>query len=343
MAGISIALATYNGETYLAEQLHSLAAQTRLPAQLVVSDDCSTDRTVEIANDFASRAPFPVRIIRGEDRLGFRDNFMRAAQHCAHELIAFCDQDDVWGPTKLAVMERQFDDPEVLLAYHNATLIAADGAPIGRFYRGNHRPRMFEPLGRDPWLVVPGFMQVFRRTLMEFSDLHAASYDADWPGRPLAHDRWFLFLASVLGRIVYVGEPLVRYRQHGTNVSGSYPDERAHFDRLARGVRFIRAAASAAGNRIELLRRVEERAPPPWRERAAQGIAYYEKIRGDLLARKSVYTLPTWRARFRALFALLRRGSYGPRSSARFSLWDFLLDFYLAAPLGPRLRRLLRK
>jgi glycosyltransferase involved in cell wall biosynthesis len=343
MAGISIALATYNGETYLAEQLESLAAQTRLPAELVVADDCSTDRTVEIANEFASRAPFPVHIIRGENRLGFRDNFMRAAQRCAHELIAFCDQDDIWEPAKLAVMERQFDDPQVLLAYHNAILIGASGAPIGRFYRGNHDARIFEPLSRDPWLVVPGFMQVFRRTLMEFSEFHPASYDADWPGHPLAHDRWLLFLASVLGCVAYVGQPLVRYRQHGANVYGSYPNERAHFDRLARGIRFIRAAASAAGNRIELLRQIEERAGPAWRERAAQGVVYYETIRSNFLGRKSVYTLPTYRARLRALLALLRNGSYGRRGPAGFSLWDFLLDFYLAAPLGPRLRRLLRK
>jgi glycosyltransferase involved in cell wall biosynthesis len=342
MPGTSIALATHNGEKFLAPQLNSLARQTRPPAEVVIADDCSQDRTLEIAEAFAARAPFPVRIVRSDSRLGYRDNFMRAVQACSADLIAFCDQDDVWEPHKLAVMERAFDDPQVLLAYHNATLMSAKGATVGRLYRGGRRSRVFEPLTRHPWLVVPGFMQVFRRELTEFSLHHRASYDVDWPGQPLAHDRWFLFLASVFGRVAYVSEPLVRYRQHSSNAYGFYPDERAHFDRLARGVRFIRAAASAANNRGALLRRMERELAAQRRELAGRAIVHYETMRNDLETRKAVYTSPTYRARARALYVLVRRGSYG-RGAAGFTWWDLMLDFYLAAPLGPRLRRLLRK
>jgi hypothetical protein len=71
--------------------------------------------------------------------------------------------------------------------------------------------------------------------------------------------------------------------------------------------------------------------------------AYYDAMCSRLEARKAVYTAPTYRARARALFALLRQGSYGRSAGGHFSWNDFLLDFYLAAPLGPRLRRLLRK
>jgi hypothetical protein len=66
-------------------------------------------------------------------------------------------------------------------------------------------------------------------------------------------------------------------------------------------------------------------------------------MRSSLEIRKAVYTSPTYRARARALFALLRQGSYGKSAGGHFSWNEFLLDFYLAAPLGPRLRRLLRK
>jgi rhamnosyltransferase len=345
MAGISIALATYNGEKYLPAQLDSLARQTKPPAELVVCDDCSTDRTVEIINDFVGRAPFPVRVARNERRLGFLSNFMRAAHACEAELIAFCDQDDIWEPEKLAVMEPVFADPQVLLAYHNATLTSARGAGLTRLYGGGSGIRIHEPLTRDPWLVIPGFMQVFRRELTQYSALHPLSYDVDWPGRPLSHDRWFVFLASVLGRIAYVGQPLVQYRQHHDNVFGFYPDQRARFDRLARGVRFIRAAVTASKNRGDLLRQMQAQAnlASPYRELSAQGIAYYEAMCSRLEARKAVYTAPTYRARARALFALLRQGSYGRSAGGHFSWNDFLLDFYLAAPLGPRLRRLLRK
>ena len=98
---ISIAMATYNGSKYLREQLDSLAAQTLPPCELVVTDDGSTDDTLGILDRFRRRAPFPVHLHRNEQRLGYRDNFLKAAQLCSGELIAFCDQDDVWMPDKL--------------------------------------------------------------------------------------------------------------------------------------------------------------------------------------------------------------------------------------------------
>jgi glycosyltransferase involved in cell wall biosynthesis len=344
MAGISIALATHNGEKYLAEQLASLAAQTRLPAELVIFDDCSVDRTLEIASEFATRVPFPVRIMRGEQRVGFRRNFLRAAEKCEADLIAFCDQDDIWEAEKLAVMERVFDDPQVLLAYHNATLISAKGAPLARVYRGGGGTAVFPPLTRHPWLVVPGFMQVFRRSLTRFSALQVDSRDADWPDEPLAHDRWFFFLASVFGRIVYVPQPLARYRQHDDSVYGYYPDERAHFDRVARGEEFLASAARAAGNRSVLLGRIQDELPPGWQERRLQGIAYYDALRLLLEQRMAIYGSPSYGARVTAMYALYQKSGYGNAPAVPgFTRWDFMIDACVAAPLGPRLRRWLRK
>jgi len=344
MAGISIALATYNGEKYLAAQLASLAAQTRLPAELVISDDCSKDGTLDVADEFAARAPFPVRILRGEKRVGFSNNFLRAAGNCESELVAFCDQDDIWEAEKLAVMERVFDDPQVLLAYHNATLASANGAPVARVYRGGGGIGIFPPLTRHPWLVVPGFMQVFRRSLTRFSTLQVDSRDVDWPDQPLAHDRWFFFLASVFGRIVYVPQSLVRYRQHDDSVYGYYPDERAHFDRVARGEEFLASAARAAGNRSELLGRLHDELTPVWQQLCTQGIAYYDALRRLLEQRAAIYASPSYFTRVKAMHALFRKGGYRwAPAAAGFTRWDFLIDACAAVPLGPRLRRWLRK
>src|SRR4029078_11488379 len=142
-------------------------------------------------------------------------------------------------------------------------------------YAGARGIRIHEPLSRDPWLVIPGFMQVFRRELTQYSALHPLSYYVAWRVQQLSHDRWFVFLASVLGLIAYVGQPLVQYRQHHDNVFGFYPDQRARFDRLARGVRFIRAAVTASKNRGDLLRQMQAQAnlASPYRELSAQGIA----------------------------------------------------------------------
>src|SRR6266851_3311364 len=127
---ISIAMCTYNGERFLQQQLDSIAQQTLLPAELVVCDDGSTDRTIEILEDFASSAPFAVRIHRNETNLGYRANFMKCAMFCSGDFIAFCDQDDVWRPDKLARQIDHFKNPTVLLSGHRAALIDETGKQL---------------------------------------------------------------------------------------------------------------------------------------------------------------------------------------------------------------------
>jgi glycosyltransferase involved in cell wall biosynthesis len=100
---VSVALCTYNGARFLDEQLASLAAQTWRPLELVVCDDRSTDSTLAILAKFASTASFPVRIVQNGAWLGYKSNFKKAACLCQGELITFCDQDDIWLPTKLEV------------------------------------------------------------------------------------------------------------------------------------------------------------------------------------------------------------------------------------------------
>ncbi|MGA8529432.1 MAG: glycosyltransferase, partial [Acidobacteriaceae bacterium] len=124
---ISVAMATYNGEKYIREQLDSIARQSLLPYELVVTDDGSTDGTLEMVEDFARSAPFPVKIHRNDVRLGFADNFFKAASLCEGELIAFSDQDDVWLEDKLSVCSSHFVDPDVFLVAHSAWTLLASG------------------------------------------------------------------------------------------------------------------------------------------------------------------------------------------------------------------------
>src|SRR5437588_7313199 len=98
---ISIAMCTYNGARFLREQLDSFAAQSRLPDEVVICDDGSTDGTADIVRTFASGAPFPVHFHVNEPRLGITRNFERAAGLCTGSIIFFSDQDDVWLPDKL--------------------------------------------------------------------------------------------------------------------------------------------------------------------------------------------------------------------------------------------------
>ena len=85
---ISIAMCTYNGEKFLSEQLASILRQSYLPDELVICDDKSQDGTTSIIEEFAAKAPFPVRLYKNEVNLGYKKNFEKAACLC-REILSF--------------------------------------------------------------------------------------------------------------------------------------------------------------------------------------------------------------------------------------------------------------
>lgn len=103
---VSIAMATFNGERFIREQLNSLSRQTLLPYELVVCHDGSADCTLDLIAEHAKTAPFPVRLHHNDERLGYRNNFLKAASLCTGELIAFCDQDVLYRDLALLYRER---------------------------------------------------------------------------------------------------------------------------------------------------------------------------------------------------------------------------------------------
>lgn len=101
---ISVVMCTYNGASrHLREQLDSIFAQTLLPGEIVVQDDCSTDDTMQVLREYADRAPEGVamRIVQNTAQMGINANFFSAMRRAEGELIAVSDQDDIWMPTKL--------------------------------------------------------------------------------------------------------------------------------------------------------------------------------------------------------------------------------------------------
>lgn len=208
-------MATYNGEKYIRKQLDSIAQQALLPLELVITDDGSIDATLQIVGDFAKAAPFPVRIYHNGNRLGYADNFLKAASLCRGDLIAFCDQDDIWIESKLLVCSRFFADPNVVLTVHSAQIKTEDGVR-NNFYLFYPRFKSTRLLGSpDPIVGHPGFAMVFRNSLF-----HLARPD----GRPRslnAHDRWIWFLAASAGYIVTIADALTLYRQHDSNNCGA--------------------------------------------------------------------------------------------------------------------------
>ena len=136
MEKVSIAMATYNGAKFIIEQLESLSRQSYLPHEVVVSDDCSTDGTVELIEAFAKDARFEIHIVRNAINRGYRDNFMHAASLCKSPIVAFCDQDDIWHADKLLETLKYFEDPAVKLVHHNANIVDADGRFLAMKHSG---------------------------------------------------------------------------------------------------------------------------------------------------------------------------------------------------------------
>ena len=117
---LSIAMCTYNGGSSLREQLTSVLTQGRLPDELVICDDGSTDCTVEIVREFQAAAPFEVQLIVNDKKLGSTKNFEKCIQLCKGDIIVLSDQDDSWQPDRLRLSE------EVFLARPDAGAVFSD-------------------------------------------------------------------------------------------------------------------------------------------------------------------------------------------------------------------------
>jgi rhamnosyltransferase len=210
---ISVSMGTYNGERYLEEQLDSLASQSHLPCELQIGDDGSSDSTLEIVEKFARNAPFPVDIRRNDVRLGYGENFMATARRCSGDWIAFCDQDDVWLPHKLArcVEVIRGGDPSLVLVVHNATVTDSDLGVLGPLDGGPFGS--FDQFSLSPHYLAHGFREVFKREpILRLSN--GPGRGIGWIPDPLAHDNWVSVVASLTGSVVSLSESLVYWRRH---------------------------------------------------------------------------------------------------------------------------------
>ncbi len=209
---ISVALATYNGARFLREQLDSIYAQTYQNIEVVVCDDCSTDGTVEILEEYRKR--LGLQYLVNDRNLGFVGNFGKVMSICRGEFIALADQDDIWLPGKLEALLDGLG--EATLVYSDAFLIDDNGHELpGSLIRTSGvKPmdgRHFEYFVCNT--CITGCTVMFRR------DLLAAALPI--PSCETYHDWWLAVLASRRNGVKYLDEMLVKYRQHESNDTGA--------------------------------------------------------------------------------------------------------------------------
>lgn len=338
-ARISVALATYNGSQFIYAQLQSLAAQSLLPAEMIVVDDGSTDDTVEIVERFSRSAPFPVRIFRNERNLGYRKNFMRAASLCEGDLICFCDQDDVWSKDKFERVSKAFDDPDVLMVYHNARLVNARGEKTGFVVKPSEESTRLSYEDVEPWRIIPGFSQSIRRSLVAHSPLHDRSVDIFEFGQIMPHDQWFLFLASSLGTVRYLADPLADYRIHDQNTSGWLPARPIAFavHCITHASYYVRSTHGALQNRVELLREIRKSSPPKLAAHIDEVLAHHDHLIKYVGRRLKLYSEKSFRVRLKLLIEMIRNQTYTD-PKAKIGKGNLLLDTFIGVPVGRTLR-----
>jgi glycosyltransferase involved in cell wall biosynthesis len=199
---ISIALASYNGSKYIREQLDSILAQTYQDFELIISDDCSTDGTWQILEEYASKDN-RIRIFENETNLGFKNNFEKAISLCNGEYIALSDQDDIWCQNHLELLLNKIGDK--MIACGDALLVNADGISMG-FTLSWQEAFDYVP---DDDLQKAYSIMYFRSPLQGASMLIKKEFleiALPIPEQMEYHDAWFTYLGCFYGGINFFRE-----------------------------------------------------------------------------------------------------------------------------------------
>ena len=218
---ISILMATFNGEQYVKAQIDSLLAQTFCDFTLWVSDDASTDSTWSILESYAQQYPQKMNISKREINSGnSRHNFLDLMVSIKDDYIMLCDQDDVWLPdkiektlAKMKAMEGQYPDMPVLVRT-DAKIVDQDLHVIYPSYK----QVMHSNFDRTDFCQV-----LIQNTFMGCTAMYnraLAKLIGQKPDYCVMHDWWLELIAAAFGKLGYVDEPTMLYRQHGINVVG---------------------------------------------------------------------------------------------------------------------------
>ena len=224
---ISVAMCTYNGAQYIVEQLESMAAQTLLPAEIVVSDDGSTDGTIALLKQTWERLSehsselrkVKLIVLSNKSSLGVTKNFEQAIAATTKPYIFLADQDDLWFPQRLEVETAQLKAGAGFV-FGDAQLVDSSSEPLGH--------SLFEALSLssaeragivshpvDVLIkrnIVTGATAAFSRSVFD----KAAPFPAGW-----VHDEWLAMVAALSAEQFAVTESLIGYRQHDSNQIGA--------------------------------------------------------------------------------------------------------------------------
>ena len=250
---ISIAMAVYNGEKYLRQQIDSILAQTISDFEIVICDDCSTDGTWNLLK-FYSRYDDRIRAFQNSHNLGFKRNFEHAISLCSGEYIALSDQDDIWTQNHLELLYNSID--KKYLACGNSELVNEGGSSMGITLKEQEALDYVPDNDFDKLKSILLFRNPYQGATMLLKR-ELITYILPFPDDVNFHDTWIASIACVTGGLTYVDKVILKYRRVANSVTG-YRNKRK-----SKLVPFIHAwlFEDRIGLINELLSRVEYMSP----------------------------------------------------------------------------------
>ena len=261
---ISILLATYNGGKYVAAQIESLLEQTCPFDKLYIQDDCSTDNTWDILQDFARREPDRIVLSRTPQNTGSaKYNFYDLMSRVRDDYLMLCDQDDVWLPekiektlTKMRELEAQYGAEVPLLVHTDARVVDGDLRVINPSFKAAMNANYDRTRLRDQVIqnTLTGCTALYNRALAEL-------LKPPVPKGMVMHDWWLMLTASAFGHIAHLDEPTLLYRQHGDNEVGAKDVRTLGYiwGRVTHGGQVRAAIAGTYGQAESLLERYRDK------------------------------------------------------------------------------------
>jgi|GEM_PF-628067 len=218
---VSIAMATYNGEAFLAEQINSLLNQTYKNIEIIISDDNSTDQTIPIIKEFVKKDKRLFFSVNPNPN-GFKKNFERAISLCRGEIIFLCDQDDIWHDKKVQRHLEIYDDKKVKWVFNEVNLVNDIGDEI----------KPSGKLSNDYYTNISLFHMIGGRCILGC----ATSYRAEMLKKMLpiedsapGHDS-FMQMAIYPANSFHIKEILQDYRQHDKSVTNKLQAKKTDID-----------------------------------------------------------------------------------------------------------------
>ena len=216
---VDILLATYNGEKYIKEQVESILNQTYENIQIIISDDCSTDKTRQVLKEYENNEK--IKIFYQEKNLGYVKNFEFLLKQVESNLYMLSDQDDVWKKEKVEKSVEKIESEKLDLVFGDLEVVDENLNTLYKSYNRYmhliHKIKKYQKDYRLQYLYncMTGCTIISRKNWID----KVLPFPTD--SKYMIHDYWLGLVIALNGKVGYIEEPYILYRQHGKNQVGS--------------------------------------------------------------------------------------------------------------------------